>query len=82
MTVTAPPMNSESTRRLRAATLRTASKRVVRQAMPQDAAEAARQLFAVLRDFDAQGVRLIWIETPPETPEWAGVLDRLRRAAA
>ena len=50
--------------------------------MPQDAAEAARQLFAVLRDFDAQGVRLIWIETPPETPEWAGVLDRLRRAAA
>lgn len=62
--------------------LRTASKRIVRQAMPQDAAEAARQLFAVLRDFDAQGVGLIWIETPPETPEWAGVLDRLRRAAA
>mgnify|MGYP000034057370 FL=1 len=50
--------------------------------MPDDAAEAARELFAVLRDFDAQGVRLIWIEQPPDTPEWAGVRDRLRRAAA
>jgi L-threonylcarbamoyladenylate synthase len=36
----------------------------------------------VLREFDARGVRLIWIEQPPDTPEWAGVRDRLRRAAA
>lgn len=50
--------------------------------MPDDAAEAARQLFAVLRDFDAAGVKLIWIETPPAVPEWDGVHDRLRRAAA
>jgi L-threonylcarbamoyladenylate synthase len=50
--------------------------------MPDDAIETARQLFAVLRDFDAAGVKLIWVETPPDTPEWEGVHDRLRRAAA
>jgi L-threonylcarbamoyladenylate synthase len=50
--------------------------------MPADAAEVARQLFAVLRDFDDQGVQLIWVETPPEAPEWDGVRDRLRRASA
>ena len=50
--------------------------------MPDDAVEAARQLFAVLREFDAAGVKLIWVEAPPDTPEWDGVRDRLRRAAA
>ncbi len=50
--------------------------------MPDDAGETARQLFAVLRDFDAAGVKLIWVETPPDAPEWDGVRDRLRRAAA
>jgi L-threonylcarbamoyladenylate synthase len=50
--------------------------------MPDDAAETAKQLFAVLRDFDASGVKLIWVETPPEDPAWDGVRDRLRRAAA
>ena len=50
--------------------------------MPDDAGEAARQLFAVLREFDAAGVKLIWVEMPPDTPEWEGVRDRLRRAAA
>jgi L-threonylcarbamoyladenylate synthase len=50
--------------------------------MPDDAVETARQLFAVLRDFDAAGVKLIWVEAPPDTPEWDGVRDRLRRAAA
>lgn len=54
----------------------------VRRRMPDDAAAAARELFAALRDFDAAGVQLIWVETPPDTPEWAGVRDRLRRAAA
>jgi len=62
--------------------LKTPSTRVIRRRMPDDPAETARQLFAVLRDFDSQGVRLIWVETPPEAPEWAGVHDRLRRAAA
>jgi L-threonylcarbamoyladenylate synthase len=50
--------------------------------MPKQADLAAQQLFSVLRDFDARGVRNIWIETPPDLPEWEGVRDRLKRAAA
>lgn len=53
-----------------------------RYAMPHDARVAARRLFADLREIDATGVRLIWVETPPDGPEWEGVHDRLRRAAA
>jgi L-threonylcarbamoyladenylate synthase len=64
------------------AILCTRSANVVRRRMPDDAAETARQLFAVLREFDQQGVHLIWVETPPDTPEWEGVNDRLRRASA
>jgi L-threonylcarbamoyladenylate synthase len=62
--------------------LQTPSGDVLRRRMPDDAHETARQLFAVLREFDAQGVGLIWVEMPPDTPEWAGVRDRLKRAAA
>ncbi|CAM3517299.1 L-threonylcarbamoyladenylate synthase [Paracidovorax anthurii] len=64
------------------AALRTPSSRVVLRRMPQDAAAAAHELFAALRDFDDRGVKLIWIETPPGTPDWEGVRDRLQRAAA
>jgi L-threonylcarbamoyladenylate synthase len=62
--------------------LRSSSPAILRRRMPDDAAETARQLFAVLREFDAQGVRLIWVETPPPAPEWDGVRDRLQRASA
>jgi L-threonylcarbamoyladenylate synthase len=51
-------------------------------AMPVDATQAAHDVFGVLRNFDARGVRTIWIETPPDTPDWEGVRDRLQRAAA
>ncbi|WP_296492388.1 L-threonylcarbamoyladenylate synthase [Rhodoferax sp.] len=61
--------------------LATVSRHVLYRRMPADAARAAQQLFAVLRECDAHGVKLIWIETPPETPEWDGVRDRLQRAA-
>lgn len=64
------------------AIVQTRSGKVLRRRMPDDAAETARQLFAVLREFDAQGVRLIWVETPPDGPEWEGVRDRLQRASA
>jgi L-threonylcarbamoyladenylate synthase len=64
------------------AILQTRSSGVLRRRMPDDAAATAQQLFAVLREFDAQGARLIWIETPPDTPEWEGVRDRLQRASA
>jgi L-threonylcarbamoyladenylate synthase len=51
--------------------------------MPADAAAAAHELFAALRDFDRPGTRLIWIEQPPaDDPAWDGVRDRLQRAAA
>jgi len=52
------------------------------QVMPDDPKAVARELFAVLRAFDARGVKLIWVEQPPDTPEWEGVNDRLQRAAA
>ena len=62
--------------------LRCASSKVLRRRMPDDAAATAQQLFAVLREFDNQGVKLIWVENPPDAPEWQGVADRLARAAA
>ncbi|MCW5258243.1 threonylcarbamoyl-AMP synthase [Verminephrobacter aporrectodeae subsp. tuberculatae] len=62
--------------------LRTSAAGIVVRRMPDDAVAAQQQLFAVLRSFDDQGVRLIWIETPPALPEWEGVRDRLQRAAA
>lgn len=52
------------------------------RAMPADAEAAARGLFTALRDLDACGTPLIWIETPPADAPWDGVRDRLQRAAA
>jgi len=63
------------------AILRSSSSKVLRRRMPDDAAATAQQLFAVLREFDDKGAKLIWVETPPDEPEWAGVRDRLQRAA-
>lgn len=54
----------------------------VHRTMPDDAVQAAHGLFATLRELDAAGVQLIWVESPPDTPEWDGVRDRLQRAAA
>jgi L-threonylcarbamoyladenylate synthase len=46
------------------------------------AEQAAHDVFSVLRDLDARGVTQIWVQLPPDTPEWEGVRDRLQRAAA
>ncbi len=62
--------------------LTTKSHSVLRKRMPDDPAATAQQLFAALREFDAQGAALIWVETPPATPDWDAVRDRLQRAAA
>jgi L-threonylcarbamoyladenylate synthase len=59
-----------------------AARAVVQRRMPNDAATCARELFAVLRELDATGAKLIWVEQPPEGDEWDGVRDRLQRAAA
>jgi L-threonylcarbamoyladenylate synthase len=57
------------------------SEKIIYRRMPDDARATAQQLFAVLREFDAKGVKLIWVEPPPDAPEWDGVRDRLNRAA-
>ncbi len=54
----------------------------IHQRMPLRPEAAAHELFAALRDFDAMGVQLIWVEQPPDDPRWDGVRDRLQRAAA
>ncbi len=65
---------ARSTLRLKAPTLH--------RQMPDDETAAAQQLFAVLRELDAMDVSEIWVQIPPDTPEWDGVRDRLSRAAA
>jgi L-threonylcarbamoyladenylate synthase len=72
----APPLATYSR-----AVLRSAAPRVWRRQMPRDAAAAARELFSVLRECDDRGAQLIWVESPPDQPEWDGVRDRLQRAA-
>ena len=49
--------------------------------MPADPLEYAAVLYETLHRLDAQHPDWIAVEPPPDTPEWAGVLDRLRRAA-
>jgi L-threonylcarbamoyladenylate synthase len=48
---------------------------------PAEPALYAQSLYSSLRDLDATGSERILIESPPDTPEWRAVLDRLRRAA-
>lgn len=50
--------------------------------MPADPLRYASVLYAMLHSLDAQHPAWIAVELPPDTPEWAGVLDRLRRAGA
>ena len=65
-----------------AASARTAGHVRLHRTMPDNAAAAAHELFAVLRELDAAGVSEIWVQEPPDSPEWEGVRDRLKRAAA
>ena len=55
---------------------------VVWREQSNSAEQAAHDLFSVLRDLDVRGVQQIWVQLPPDTPEWEGVRDRLQRAAA
>ncbi len=49
--------------------------------MPADPRRYAAALYDALHRADTGGYDWIAVEQPPDTPEWAGVLDRLRRAA-
>jgi len=48
--------------------------------MPRDAQAYAQKLYAALRELDTAGCERILVEAPPDTPEWAAVRDRLKRA--
>lgn len=50
--------------------------------MPEDPIGYAARLYGALHELDREGWPVIGVEPPPETLEWAAVLDRLRRAAA
>jgi L-threonylcarbamoyladenylate synthase len=54
---------------------------MVHRRMPGEARAAAQELFATLRELDATGTPLIWVEQPPDDAAWDGVRDRLQRAA-
>ena len=58
-----------------------ASPRLIIQQAPTNAADYGRSLYARLNDWDQQGFDELWLETPPLTPEWEAVWDRLRRAS-
>ena len=49
-------------------------------AMPNDPADYARHLYAVLRKLDEMALGMIFIEIPPDVPEWSAVRDRISRA--
>jgi L-threonylcarbamoyladenylate synthase len=48
--------------------------------MPRSSSEYAACLYSRLRAADAEGWDWIAVRKPPETPEWDGIRDRLRRA--
>ena len=50
--------------------------------IPHDAEAFARAIYAELHRCDEAGAGEIVVEAPPDLPEWAGITDRLRRAAA
>ncbi|HEY1662009.1 MAG TPA: L-threonylcarbamoyladenylate synthase [Verrucomicrobiae bacterium] len=49
--------------------------------IPHDAEAFARALYAELHRCDEAGIAVIIVEAPPDSPEWSGIADRLRRAA-
>jgi L-threonylcarbamoyladenylate synthase len=49
--------------------------------MPHDSVHYAARLYAELRKADAEGWDWIAVRKPPETDEWDGIRDRLKRAS-
>ena len=64
---------------LRTTTLSVRDGAIVR--MPDEPAAYARELYAALHAADAADASLIVIERPPDDDRWAGLRDRLARAA-
>ena len=51
------------------------------QVAPQNAADYAHHLYALLRRMDSAGCQLIIAEAVPDLPEWVAIRDRLTRAS-
>lgn len=49
--------------------------------MPSNPLEYGAALYDTLHRLDRQGLDWIAVERPPDTPDWAGIMDRLMRAA-
>lgn len=56
--------------------------RLTLASMPATPSAYAAALYSTLHRLDGEGYEAIVVEMPPDTPEWAAVRDRLRRAAA
>jgi L-threonylcarbamoyladenylate synthase len=53
----------------------------VTRVMPFEPGAYARVLYAALHEMDDANCDIVLVERPPETAEWAAILDRLERAA-
>jgi L-threonylcarbamoyladenylate synthase len=49
--------------------------------MPDNPRDYARQVYSTLRHADARSLGSIWIEMPPDEPQWVAIRDRLMRAS-
>jgi L-threonylcarbamoyladenylate synthase len=49
--------------------------------LPEDPDSYAKALYAELHKADTEAWDWIGVEKPPDTPEWAGILDRIQRAS-
>ncbi len=49
--------------------------------MPADPVDYAKEMYDALHRIDTQNPETIYVERPPETPEWEAVWDRLIRAS-
>lgn len=52
------------------------------RSMPASARDYAAVLYMTLHNLDSEGFDWIAVEWPPDTDEWAGIRDRLRRASS
>lgn len=49
--------------------------------MPKDKKQYAKKLYFALHELDSLDVKKIFVEIPPDSTEWGGVMDRLVKAA-
>lgn len=62
--------------------LSTAPHWVMARVAPDNAEAYAHQLYALLHELDTSGAQRLLVVRPPQGASWAGLMDRLQRAAA